>query len=240
MIAEAWDPTWPRRPLSSRPVPVCRPCAHDEYSFPATRWRNLIENTWVACPLPLPPTIAPDAVLHLPVLRLDGDRVRADLAYTHRVPKTARAGRMVALGVDWGLSTLLAAGAAQLHDDGRITALGSGAMFRSAGVLAKQHRLRRQGEKLHARLGCYQVLIDGRRRLGLPRNEVLEARADSMRDEIRRVSGRRSNLNDALAWSAARWLADQAIAAGATVICVEDLRSMEARGMGRYIWHRIA
>src|SRR5258708_39874184 len=113
MIAEAWDPTWPRRPLSSRPVPVCRPCAHDEYSFPATRWRNLIENTWVACPLPLPPTIAPDAVLHLPVLRLDGDRVRADLAYTHRVPNTARAGHMVALGVDWGLSTLLAAGAAQ-------------------------------------------------------------------------------------------------------------------------------
>ncbi|MEU7305931.1 zinc ribbon domain-containing protein [Streptomyces sp. NPDC007206] len=52
-------------------------------------------------------------------------------------------------------------------------------------------------------------------------------------EEIRRVSERRSNLNDALAWSAARWAVDQAIAAGATVIYLEDLRSMEAGGMGR-------
>jgi transposase-like protein len=47
------------------------------------------------------------------------------------------------------------------------------------------------------------------------------------------VSDRRSNLNDALATAAARWAVDQAIAAGASVIYVEDLRSMEARGMGR-------
>jgi IS605 OrfB family transposase len=52
------------------------------------------------------------------------------------------------------------------------------------------------------------------------------------------VSERRSNLNDALAWAAARWAAarwavDQAVAAHATVIYLEDLRSMEAGGMGR-------
>ncbi|MGW4519102.1 zinc ribbon domain-containing protein [Streptomyces sp. NPDC004393] len=47
------------------------------------------------------------------------------------------------------------------------------------------------------------------------------------------MSERRSNLNDALAWSAARWAVDQAIAARATVIYLEDLRSMEAGGMGR-------
>ncbi|WP_197698234.1 zinc ribbon domain-containing protein [Micromonospora viridifaciens] len=39
-------------------------------------------------------------------------------------------------------------------------------------------------------------------------------------------------MNDALAWAAARWTVDQAIAATATVIYVEDLRSMEAKGMG--------
>ncbi|MEJ8643376.1 zinc ribbon domain-containing protein [Streptomyces sp. MS1.HAVA.3] len=61
-----------------------------------------------------------------------------------------------------------------------------------------------------------------------------------MRDELRHLSDRRSNLNDALAWSAARWAVDQAIAAGASVIYVEDLRSMEARGMGRTVNTRMS
>ncbi|MDX3234056.1 zinc ribbon domain-containing protein, partial [Streptomyces sp. ME19-01-6] len=52
-------------------------------------------------------------------------------------------------------------------------------------------------------------------------------------EEIRRVSERRSNLNDTLAWAAARWAVDQAITTGATVIYLEDLRSMESGGMGR-------
>ena len=92
----------------------------------------------MACPISLPPTIPARAVLHLPTLRLHRGRVRADLAYTHAVPKARRAGHVVALGVDWGLNTLLSAGAARLHDDGRLTTLGAGAMFRAAGVLAKQ------------------------------------------------------------------------------------------------------
>ncbi|MGC0377172.1 zinc ribbon domain-containing protein [Streptomyces sp. SAI-229] len=54
------------------------------------------------------------------------------------------------------------------------------------------------------------------------------------------MSARRSNLNAALAWSAARWTVDQAIAAGASVIYVEDLRSMEARGMGRTLNTRLS
>jgi transposase len=45
---------------------------------------------------------------------------------------------------------------------------------------------------------------------------------------------------DALAWSAARWTADQALTAGASVICVEDVRSMEARGMGRTLNTRLS
>src|SRR5450755_329807 len=189
--------------------------------------------TWVACPISLPPTVPPDAVLHLPTLRFQDGMVRADLAWTHAVPRAARTGHMVALGADWGLNTLLSAGAARLHDDGRITALGSGGMFRAAGVLAKQHRLRRLGERLQGRADQYQRISDGRTRRGLPAAAALEARRDRLQAEISALSRRRSNLNDALAWSAARWTADQAIAAGATIIYVEDLRSMEARGMGR-------
>ncbi|MEU6654913.1 zinc ribbon domain-containing protein [Streptomyces sp. NPDC046900] len=179
--------------------------------------------TWVACPVTLPPTIPANAVIHLPTVRIAGGKVRADLAYTHPVPKTRRSGHTVALGVDWGLNTLLSVGAARLNDDGRITALGTGAQFRASGVLAKQYRLRRIFERLHAKTDHYARLAD----------PALDGRAGVLAEEIRRVSERRSHLNDALARGAARWAVDQAIAAGATVIYLEDLRSMEAGGMGR-------
>ncbi|MCW3817458.1 hypothetical protein ONA91_23685 [Micromonospora sp. DR5-3] len=61
-----------------------------------------------------------------------------------------------------------------------------------------------------------------------------------MRDEIRHVSARRSNLNTALAWAAARWAVDQAIASRATVVYVEDLRSLEAKGMGTTLNTRLS
>ncbi|MFC9298576.1 zinc ribbon domain-containing protein [Streptomyces sp. NPDC057011] len=189
--------------------------------------RSYRDWTWVACPIKLPPTIPADAVLHLPTLRLQQGAVRADLAYTHAVPKASRSGHKVALGVDWGLNTLLSAGTARLHNDGRITALGGGGMFRASGVLAKQHRLRRLSECVHAKADHYQRLAAG------DEHPPLTAYHTVLSTEIAYVSARRSNLNDALARAAARWAVDQAIAAGASVIYVEDLRTMEARGMGR-------
>ncbi|WP_198940477.1 hypothetical protein [Micromonospora sp. CB01531] len=165
-------------------------------------------------------------MLHLPTLRLTDGKVRADMAHTHPVPKAARTGHTVAVGVDWGLNTLLSAGALRLGKDGRITALGTGGQFRAAGVLAKQHRLRRHRERLHAKADQYARLLGGRP------DEQLRAKHEVLAGKIRHVSTRRSNLNDALAWAAARWTVDQAIAARATVIYLEDLRSMEARGMG--------
>ncbi|WP_258572674.1 zinc ribbon domain-containing protein [Streptomyces sp. KM273126] len=189
--------------------------------------RSYRDWTWVACPITLPPTVPAGAALHLPTLRPAGGKVRADLAYTHAVPKAGRTGHTVALGVDWGLNTLLGAGAARLHDDGHITTLGHGAQFRAAGVLARQHRLRRLSEHLHAKADHIERLIAGD-----PRHE-LSGKHEVLRDEIRFVSDRGSHLNDALAWAAARWTVDQAIAAHATVIYLEDLRSMEAGGMGR-------
>ncbi|MEV5959055.1 zinc ribbon domain-containing protein [Streptomyces sp. NPDC051987] len=172
--------------------------------------------------------------MHLPTLRTHHGRVHADLAYTHTVPKARRTGHTVALGVDWGLNTLLSAGAVRLHDNGTITALGSGAQFRAAGVLAKQHRLRREGEHLHAKADHYQRLIND------TDSHYLSGKHAVLAEEIRYVADRRSNLNDALARSAARWTVDQALAAHASVIYVEDLRSMEARGMGRTLNTRLS
>jgi IS605 OrfB family transposase len=128
----------------------------------------------------------------------------------------------------------MSAGAVRLGPGGTITALGAGAQYRAGGVLARQHRLRRQGEALHAKLGHYERLTAGRD------HHPLDAKAAVLRGEARHVADRRSHLNDALAWSAARWAADQALAAGATVIYIEDLRSMEARGMGHTLNTRLS
>ncbi|MEU8757934.1 transposase [Streptomyces sp. NPDC048659] len=189
---------------------------------------------WVSCPVTLPPTIPPSAVLHLPTLRVRSGRVRVDLAYTYAVPRPARSGHTVALGVDWGLNSLLSAGAVRLRGDGTLTAHGAGGMFRAAGILAKQHRLRRLSERLHAKAAHYRRIIGGEAA------HPLTARHGILAAEIRHVSERRSHLNDALARTAARWAVDQAIAAGASVVYVEDLRSMEARGMGRTMNSRLS
>jgi hypothetical protein len=196
--------------------------------------RSYRDWTWVAVPLALPPTVPAGAALHLPTLRAAGGRGRADVAFTYPVLGARRDGHTVALGIDWGLNTLLSAGAACLHPDGTVTALGAGAQYRANGVLAKTHRLRRHGERLHAKLDQYQRLIAG------DQPHPLAGKAAVLADEARLVSGRRSQLNDALAWSAARWAADQAIAAGATVIYLEDLRTLEARGMGRTMNTRLS
>jgi Putative transposase DNA-binding domain len=187
--------------------------------------RSYQDWTWIACPLTLPPTVPADAQLHLPAVRVAGGKIRADLAFTNIVPAARRDGHVLALGVDWGLNTLLCAGAARLVNDQTITALGSGAQYRAAGVLAKGHRLRRQGEALHAKAAHYDRLIAD------DPAHPLNAKRAILAEQIRQVSERRCNLNDALARSAARWAADQAIAAGASVIYLEDLRSMEASGM---------
>ncbi|MFU8850637.1 zinc ribbon domain-containing protein [Micromonospora sp. SL1-18] len=190
--------------------------------------------TWVACPISLPPTVPASAVLHLPTLRVTGGKVHVDMAYSHPVPAARRTGHPVALGVDWGLNTLLSAGALRLGQDGRITALGAGGQFRAAGILAKQHRLRRLSERLYAKVDHYQRLI------GDDQQHELVGKHAVLRDEIQYVSARRANLNHALAWAAARWVVDQAVAAAATVIYLEDLRSMEAKGMGRSLNTRLS
>jgi hypothetical protein len=182
---------------------------------------------WTAVSLILPPTVPIGAVLHLPTLGLVHGTVRAGVAFSSAVPQARRDGHVTALGVDWGLNTLLSAGAVRLHPDGTITTLGAGGQYRASGVLARQHKLRRHGELLKAKADQHDRIMAGDER------HPLAARKAVLDEEARRVAERRSNLNGALAWSAARWAVDQAIAAGATVIYLEDLRTLEARGMGR-------
>ncbi|GAA4623380.1 hypothetical protein GCM10023196_019340 [Actinoallomurus vinaceus] len=151
--------------------------------------RSYADWSWVACPITRPPTVPPDAVLHLPTLRPTtrlggGGKVLADLAFSHAVPRAERTGHTVALGVDWGLNTLLSVGACRLYPDGRITALGAGAMFRAGGVMARQHRLRRHGEHLHAKTDTYTRLI------GSNEDHHLAAKRAKLAAESRHVADR--------------------------------------------------
>jgi hypothetical protein len=139
--------------------------------------------SWVSVPLVLPPTVPDGAALHLPTLRIVQGKLRAEVPFTRPVPEARRAGHEIALGVDWGLNTLLSAGAARLDPDGTVTALGAGAQYRADGILAKLDRLRRHGEHLHTKTGQYERLSGGD--LGHP----MAAKAAVLREESR--TGRR-------------------------------------------------
>ncbi|MFG1965522.1 hypothetical protein [Nonomuraea sp. NPDC049028] len=66
--------------------------------------------------------------------------------------------------------------------------------------------------------------------VGLVPFAALSAAYQVLGVEHERLCARIRNLNKALAWSAARWAVDQAVAAGTTVIYLEDLATLEARG----------
>ena len=194
--------------------------------------RSYRDWTWVACPISLPPTVPAWRCCTYPPCASTAARCAPGVHAPGAEDEAHRS--QVALGVDWGLNTLLSAGTVRLGHDGRITASGAGGQFRAAGILAKQHRLRRLSERLNAKADHYQQLIGGDQQHDLAGKHAV------LRDEIQYVSARRRNLNDALAWAAARWTVDQAIAAGASVVYLEDLRSMEARGMGRTMNTRLS
>jgi predicted RNA-binding Zn-ribbon protein involved in translation (DUF1610 family) len=103
--------------------------------------------------------------------------------------------------------------------------------FDATGISAKLHRLRGNREAVAARHDHYARLFGGppatadRARL-TAKHAVLER-------EHMRICARIRGLDHALAWAAARWAVDQAQALGATVIYLEDLTMMEARGRRR-------
>jgi hypothetical protein len=103
--------------------------------------------------------------------------------------------------------------------------------FDATGVSAKLHRLRGNREKVAARQNQYAQLLEG-----LPASDtggqrvLLQAKHAALAAEQQRICDRIRNLNRALAWTAARWAVEQAQALGASVVYLEDLATLEARG----------
>lgn len=184
---------------------------------------------WHVIDLRLPPTVPAAAALSAPTLRVAGGSVRVDVPFTQPIPPAPADGHTVALGVDWGVNTLLTGTVGRLTGGGRVVSDGRRLRFDATAVSAKLQRLRANRERVAARRDHDTALLGGLpgtdpQRLVLQRKlAVLHAEHDRICDRIRR-------LNHALAWAAARWATDQALALGATVIYLEDLATLEARG----------
>ncbi|WP_329531745.1 zinc ribbon domain-containing protein [Streptomyces sp. NBC_01450] len=191
---------------------------------------------WHVIDIHLPGTVTPDAVLHTPALRpTPAGRIAVDLPHSRPAPATKATGHTVALGFDWGVNTLLTGTLGRLTGQGpaqRVVTDGRPLVFDATTISAALHRLRGHREHLAAKRDHYQALADG---LGSPCpawGEHLD-RARVLDVEHGRVCARIRQLNAALAWSAARWAVDQAVALGASIIYLEDLTTLEARGHRR-------
>ncbi|MER5226679.1 transposase [Streptomyces flaveus] len=191
---------------------------------------------WHVLDVRLPGTVGPEAVLHTPTLRpTAGGRIAVDLPHSRPAPATQASGHRVALGFDWGVNTLLTGTLGRLTGRGetaRVVTDGRPLIFDATAISAKLHRLRGHREHLAAKRDHYQALAD---RLGSPHlawGRLLD-RAAVLEREHERVCARIRHLNQALAWSAARWAVDQTAALGATVIYLEDLATLETRGKRR-------
>ncbi|MGW3723959.1 zinc ribbon domain-containing protein [Streptomyces sp. NPDC000851] len=191
------------------------------------------EWAWHVIDLRLPGTVDADAVLHTPTLRpTRAGRIAVDLPHSRPAPAAKASGHRLAVGLDWGVNTLLTGTVGRLTGraaTGRVVTDGRPLVFDATAVSAKLHRLRTHREHLAAKRDHYQALAD---RLGSPHRAWadLHRRAEVLEREHVRVCARIRHLNQALAWSAARWAVDQTAALGATAIYLEDLATLEARG----------
>ncbi|MCJ0867975.1 transposase [Streptomyces sp. AP-93] len=190
----------------------------------------------------LPPTIDSAAALHAPTLRPHGGRLRLDVAHTTAVPKTRRDGHGRAVAFDYGLNTLLTGGTLTVTGgiQPAVVTDGQPVFLRVNGVLAKADRLRIHAEHLWTKAAHLQRLMDGWRAPGRCPDPATAAKLDVLRTEHSRVSKRRRRLNAEIAKAAARFMVDHARAARASVIYLEDLRDMEARGKGRTLNTRLS
>jgi transposase len=179
----------------------------------------------------LPPCVPGDATLCTPSLRVVDHRVRVDVPFKTQVPAAPATGHIVGVGVDWGVNTLLTTTVARLTE-GRVASDGRMLVYDVSAVSTKLDRLRRQREALAAKRDQYDRLAGGRTIGNDDQGELRDLRA-VVDVEHERVCAKIRHLNSALAWSAARWTVDQAIAAGASVIYIEDLATLEVRGIRR-------
>jgi Putative transposase DNA-binding domain len=190
---------------------------------------------WHDITVTLPPTVPATATLCTPTLRVRDGKVRVDLPFQTPLVEAPLTGHRRAIAADWGYHTLLTGVVAETGPDGTVVSYGRPLRFDAAGVSRKLDRLRLHRERLKTKISHLERLATGHRPAGL--DPASAAKLDLLTLEHTRVCARIRHLGHALAWAGARWLVDQAHAAGATVIYLEDLTTMQAPGSSR-AWNR--
>jgi len=181
--------------------------------------------SWVLITFNLPPTVPADSGLHTPSLRALPCRVAIDMPFDLPAPSLSGMGHLRAVGLDWGVCTFLLGAVGQLTTDEsghpRVVTDGRQLRFDPAGPIRKWEQLRLLGNHLRKQIGQLEKIVGDKQ--GHPADRKLAV----LRRENLAVCARQRNLGHAIAWSAARWAVNHALAAGATAVYVEDLGTLE-------------
>jgi hypothetical protein len=173
---------------------------------------------------------------HLPTLILDRRGLLWRGAATEVIPATDLMAGTVAVGVDWSPTTLGAASTVADNPEGLVSDY-RGFTYDDRGLGIKLARLQAEGQLLHrkaARLTRLAATAPAEVRT------QLEAKIAVLDEHREAVGAKRRKINRELAFHFARQTTDYSAAAGAQVIAVEDLTTLEPRGHGRVNNNRAA
>lgn len=173
---------------------------------------------------------------HLPTLGLDRRGLLWRCAATETVPAADLTTSTVAVGVDWSPSTLGAAAVVTEEPDG-LSSDFRGWTYDDRGLGIKLARLQTEGQLLHrksARIARLAANAPSEVRAGL------EAKIAVLDGYCTAVGAKRGKINRELAFHFARQVTNYAVAAGARVIAIEDLTTLEPGGRGRVNNNRAA
>jgi hypothetical protein len=162
--------------------------------------------------------------------RLRPPTLRVDLPVEFpKAPKKPDNGRV--LGLDWGVRRALTGavvhrlpGAAR---NSRPAVDGRPLFFDPAPLSAKARRLGAEREKVRGRIDRYTNLLTGRPDLTITTKQAL------LETQVAHLNARQGHLLDQIANLAARWAVEQALAANCNTIALEDLSTLEHRGLGK-------
>ncbi|QYB07381.1 transposase [Rhodococcus sp. USK10] len=173
---------------------------------------------------------------HLPTLVLDRRGLLWQCAATELAPDCDLGSATVAVGVDWSPSTLGAAATVAENPDGLVSDY-RGFTYDDRGLGTKLARLQAEGQMLHRKAARLTRLA------ATAPPEVraqLEEKIAVLNEHRTAVGVKRGKINRELGFHFARQVTDYAEAAGAQVIAVEDLTTLETRGHGRVNNNRAA
>ncbi|MDV7357615.1 zinc ribbon domain-containing protein [Rhodococcus oxybenzonivorans] len=186
----------------------------------------------------IPPHLHTRAITdwHLPTLVLDHRGLLLRCAATESVRAPDLTSGSTAVGVDWSPATLGAAAIVTERQDGLVSDY-RGFTYDDRGLGIRLARLQAEGQHLHRKAA---------RLMRLAATAPPEVRAEldekiAVLDAHRAAVGvKRGKINRELAFHLGREVTDYAAVAGAAVIAIEDLTTLETRGHGRVNNNRAA